>query len=77
MTGDGSSRPLARTLHPIFRDRVDMSAGGELSAHLGSALAASEYLIVLCSPSAAESPWVDYEIQTFINLGRRGSLHLR
>jgi hypothetical protein len=30
----------------------------------------SEFLIVICSPTSARSPWVNKEVQTFIDLGR-------
>ena len=69
-TAGGSGRPLPRRLHPIFRDRVDLSVGGEVSDRLGAALAASEHLIVLCSPHSAKSEWVNYEVKTFIETAR-------
>jgi len=68
-TGD-SAQPLPRRLHPIFRDRVDLSAGGVVSSRLGAALAASDYLIVLCSPRSSTSEWVEYEVKTFIDAGK-------
>jgi tetratricopeptide (TPR) repeat protein len=55
---------------PIFRDREDLSSAGELGPKIQAALADSEALIVLCSPSAARSPWVDNEILKFKRLGR-------
>ena len=55
---------------PIFRDREDLSSAGELGPKIQLALADSEALIVLCSPEAARSPWVDNEILQFKRLGR-------
>ena len=52
---------------PVFRDRSDLSAG-ELGPAIESALAASAALIVICSPSAAESEWVAAEIRTYRGL---------
>jgi hypothetical protein len=57
-------------LSPIFRDRDELSSASSLSSEIEAALAASEHLIVICSPSAAESRWVNEEIKTFQALGR-------
>lgn len=67
---DGEFGPLPDRLAPIFRDREDLSSAGELGPRIQQALAASEALIVLCSPQAASSPWVDNEILKFKRLGR-------
>lgn len=58
----------ARTLGPIFRDREDLAAGTSLSAAIRDAISRAECLIVLCSPSAANSRWVDAEIALFREL---------
>lgn len=63
---DGPLGPAPAKLHPIFRDRTDMAGGGSLSERIDAALAESQALIVLCSPAAAQSPWVDREVATFI-----------
>ena len=52
-------------LKPIFRDRNELQAGADLTATVREALASSRYLIVLCSPSAARSEWVNREIVEF------------
>lgn len=57
--------PLPRRLTPIFRDRDDMAAGGDLKASIRQALENAQHLIVICSPHAARSPWVNTEIQAF------------
>jgi tetratricopeptide (TPR) repeat protein len=57
--------PAPRRLRPIFRDLDDMGAGHDLSDRLKRALAASANLIVICSPEAAASTWVDQEIRLF------------
>src|SRR6059058_1463493 len=56
---------VPRRLVPIFRDEQDLSAGGELADEIKAALAASQFLIVLCSPTAATSRWTNAEIESF------------
>lgn len=60
---------LPKEIRPIFRDALEL-AGGVLAKEIETALQNSKYLIVICSPNSAKSPWVNNEIQTFINLGR-------
>lgn len=52
-------------LHPIFKDREDLSAAGSLSEAITNALSRASALIVVCSPAAADSPWVNEEVRTF------------
>jgi eukaryotic-like serine/threonine-protein kinase len=54
-----------RRLTPIFRDQHDLSAGGDLAEEIKAALAASQFLVVLCSPTAAKSRWTNQEIESF------------
>lgn len=54
-----------RRLRPIFRDREELPASGDLSAELTAALQSSMFLIVVCSPAAARSRWVNEEIRQF------------
>lgn len=61
---------VPKTLRPIFRDRDDFSAGHSLADQTLAALGASKFLIVVCSPNAAKSQYVDNEIRHFIGLGR-------
>ncbi|MFL6857917.1 MAG: toll/interleukin-1 receptor domain-containing protein [Allosphingosinicella sp.] len=62
---EGEHGPVPARLTPIFRDREELPAAGDLSERVRAALAASEHLVVICSPSAAASPWVAKEIATF------------
>lgn len=55
---------------PVFRDREDLSSAADLTSSVREELAASETLIVICSPAAAASPWVNEEIRHFKALGR-------
>jgi tetratricopeptide (TPR) repeat protein len=57
--------PVPARLGPIFRDREELPAAADLSTSVRKALARSDALIVLCSPAAAASLWVQREIETF------------
>ena len=56
---------VPRRLTPIFRDQHDLSAGADLAEEIKAALAASQFLVVLCSPTAAVSRWTNQEIESF------------
>ena len=60
-----SNGVVPRRLTPIFRDQHDLSAGGDLAEEIKAALAASQFLVVLCSPTAAQSRWTNQEIESF------------
>lgn len=60
--------PVKRRLTPIFRDRAELPAASSLDREVRQALAASDVLLVLCSPAAKASRWVDAEIALFRNL---------
>lgn len=57
--------PIPDALRPIFRDRDDFTAGHALTEQTLAALDASAALIVICSPSAIESHYVNEEICSF------------
>src|SRR3954452_7016193 len=57
-------------LAPIFRDREELPSAANLSAKVSDALAQSANLIVICSPHAAQSRWVNEEVKAFQRLGR-------
>ncbi len=50
----------------IFRDDEELAGAWELSSALQKALKESEKLIVLCSPDAVNSLWVEKEIESFL-----------
>lgn len=52
-------------LRPIFRDRDELASSGSLNAAILDALHRSDALIVICSPAAAKSRWVNQEIVEF------------
>ena len=60
--------PAPSRFRPIFRDGTELAANPDLAARIASALEQSAYLIVVCSPHAAKSQWVDEEIVRFREL---------
>lgn len=64
-----SNPTLPQELRPLFLDEAEL-AGGNLSEKIHQALLDSKHLIVLCSPHSAQSPWVNKEVQTFVELER-------
>ncbi len=65
-----AGRELPKRLSPIFRDREDLSSASNLAESLVEALNDSDAMIVVCSPAAAQSRWVNEEILRFRELGR-------
>ncbi len=61
---------IPRRLFPIFRDQDELPGSSDLGGKLREALKASRTLIVVCSPQAAQSKWVNEEIREFNNMGR-------
>ncbi len=59
---------LPKKLYPIFRDREELPTSSSLSQNINEAIKASRYLIVICSPNAAKSKWVNQEIIDFKRL---------
>jgi len=69
LTDKQAKNELPRRLSPVFRDREDLSSASSLSESLIKALRASDALIVVCSPAATRSRWVNEEIRQFRSLG--------
>ena len=65
---------VPKSLRPIFRDREEFSAGHSLSEQTTVALEGAQFLVVLCSPNAAKSQYVNEEIRRFKALGRGGQV---
>jgi tetratricopeptide (TPR) repeat protein len=61
---------IPKKLAPIFRDRDELPSAHDLGRKVNEALAQSASLVVICSPHAATSRWVDEEIRAFKRLGR-------
>jgi len=65
-----SSGVIPRRIAPVFRDRDDLPTSNDLSTSVNEALRRSANLIVICSPAATQSRWVNEEILAFKRLGR-------
>jgi tetratricopeptide (TPR) repeat protein len=61
---------VPRRMHPVFRDREELPSATDLGALISAALEQSNCQIVVCSPQAAKSKWVNEEILAFKRLGR-------
>jgi tetratricopeptide (TPR) repeat protein len=61
---------IPRRLAPIFRDRDELPSATDLGRKVDEALAQSANLIVICSPAAAASRWVNAEVLAYKRLGR-------
>ena len=61
-------------LSPIFRDTTELTAHHSLSEKIREAVQSSRFLIVLCSPAAKASHWVNEEIRLFRSLHGEGSI---
>jgi tetratricopeptide (TPR) repeat protein len=62
---ESSKAELPESLAPIFRDRDDLSSSADLNKTLLQALAQSGALLLICSPAAATSRWVNEEVRAF------------
>jgi tetratricopeptide (TPR) repeat protein len=62
--------PVPARIAPVFRDREELPTATDLSRIVNTALEQSAALIVICSPPAAASRWVNEEIRAFRRLGR-------
>ncbi|BDX05868.1 toll/interleukin-1 receptor domain-containing protein [Planctobacterium marinum] len=56
-------------IYPVFRDEAELPAHADLASAIELALQESAFLVVLCSPRAAESKYVAQEIDYFKRLG--------
>jgi WD40 repeat protein len=62
--------PVPTRIFPVFLDREELPVSADLSQNISEALRLSRFLVVICSPSAARSRWVNEEILSFKRLGR-------
>lgn len=61
--------PVPSRLVPIFRDSDELATARDLGQKVNEALESSACLLVVCSPDAARSRWVDEEVRTYQRLG--------
>jgi tetratricopeptide (TPR) repeat protein len=61
---------VPKRIAPVFRDREELPSATDLGRTVNAALEQSAALIIVCSPAAAQSRWVNAEIRAFQKLGR-------
>ena len=61
---------VPRKAYPVFLDREELFTSADLGANIDNALRQSRYLMIICSPSSAQSVWVNEEIKRFKAMGR-------
>jgi tetratricopeptide (TPR) repeat protein len=71
---DTEKGAISKRLLPIFRDREELATATDLGDTINSALQNSAALVVVCSPAAAQSRWVNEEILTYKRLGHSDSI---
>lgn len=64
--------PVPERLQPIFRDRDELGTAMDLSTEITAALQDSLFLVVLCSPAAVASRWVNEEVRSFKRMHGEG-----
>ena len=64
---------LPKAFRPVFRD-IDNLKAGNLPQQIYEALEQSLYLVVICSPKAAKSEWVNKEILDYLEIGRKNGV---
>lgn len=60
----------------VFRDQEELTLSSDLTDDIKEALENSEFLIVICSPKAVQSMWVEKEIELFLNFHDRSKVLL-
>ena len=60
---------IGKKISTVFRDREELASATDLGATIREALAQSDRLIVVCSPNAAQSKWVNEEILSYKQMG--------
>lgn len=60
----------------VFRDQEELTISSDLTDDIKEALENSEFLIVICSPKAAQSMWVEKEIELFLRSHDRSKVLL-
>jgi hypothetical protein len=61
---------VPKRIFPVFRDREELASSSSLGENIQNALRLSRALIVICSPRAAVSRWVNEEIKLYKSMGR-------
>src|SRR3954471_657134 len=61
---------IPKRIFPVFRDREELASSASLGDNIEGALRLSRSLVVICSPRAAASRWVNEEIKLYKGMGR-------
>ena len=69
-----SPRHGRNLLKRVFVDEGELSSCADFGLQIREALKNSEYLIVICSPNTPGSPWVNLEIETFLEYHDRSHI---
>src|SRR5215203_3839542 len=56
---------VPKRIFPVFRDREELASSASLGENIENALRLSRSLVVICSPRAAASRWVNEEIKLY------------
>ena len=51
----------------VFRDKTSLAANPALWKAIEAALAQSDYFLLMASPESARSPWVNREVQWWLD----------
>ena len=62
---------IPERIYPVFRDEASLPADADLASAITDALDRSRFLIVLCSPRAVQSYYVNEEILHFKRTGKQ------
>jgi WD40 repeat protein len=65
---------IPTNFYPIFRDQEELPTSSDLGELILDALQNSAYMIVICSPQAAKSHWVNQEIKDFKRMHGEGRI---
>ncbi len=68
------NKDIPKNIKPLFCYLNDIHHSEELMQELQLRMEQSQYLIVLCSPNAAQSKYINAGIEYFISLGRRDKI---
>ena len=61
---------VPKRVFPVFRDREELASSASLGENIDNALRLSRALVVICSPRAAASRWVNEEIKLYKSMDR-------
>lgn len=63
-----------RGIRRVFVDEGELSSCADFAQQIREALKNARWLIVVCSPGTADSPWVNLEIETFLEYHDRSHI---